>query len=168
MFLSHDLLSRFDAPVPIIVAVRHPADVAISAAHYLAQRDTDEERAAIRRLWGPVRKGGLEAQIAHAKVYGHRMPWWKDYVRATVPHHLVRLEDLRQDTPGVFRRILDALELEADDSRIMEEIARQQAFALSQGLGLRVWREYFDEEERRAFAKKYAAVLDLLGYEMEA
>lgn len=175
VFMSHDLLSRFgDAPIPIIVAVRHPADAAISAAHYIADCVQDEDRETVRRFWGSCPRGGLEAQLRRVSMSGHHPRWWADYAKSRVPHHLVRYEDWITDRQGnIFKSLFAFLGVEVADDVLAEALRSDSAFKRHPvqnqlyGTGeVNVWRRYFNEQQRMAFLRAHGPAMSVLGYEM--
>lgn len=183
----HDAYTRLDDGAPVlgraaraaVYLVRDPRDVAVSFAFHLG----GDLAAALRLLNKPdSRVGGSPEQVRQ------RLNGWSGHVRSwldqdDVPVLVVRYEDLRADTEGQFRRVLDFLRVPADagvvrraiahadfaelqrqerEKGFRERVAGQSVFFRSGRVG--DWQGHLDPDQVAAIEAAHGETMARLGY----
>ncbi len=166
--------------------VRDPRDVAVSFAfHQAATLDHT-----IARMNSPENflAGGPFQLPQRVDDWSGHVRGWLD--QTVLPVHLIRYEDLRADTTGVFRRALEFLGAEFHDDRAADdaiskavfhsdfnELRRQesergfrerrpdQAVFFREGRS-GAWKEYLNAAQVRLIENAHAATMVRLGYEL--
>lgn len=133
-WLGEERLLALYASRPVVLLVRHPCDVTVSAFHQTLHR-TDPLK---KRLQGKVGEhlSDLSA-FFRDPVWGLARPVaflerWAARLERLPRHLVVRYEDLRRDTPGTFSAILRFLGEEPAPAHVMRaveetEFSRMQA-----------------------------------------
>lgn len=117
---KHPLIAETSRAVHV---VRHPRDVLLSALNY-------------RRMEGVI-EGLTDEQYAQAFIAGSGDPLWAKLGYGSWVQHAaswsqstawpvltVRYEDLKADTPGVLRRVLDFVGVDATDEAVGRAVAQ--------------------------------------------
>lgn len=133
-WLGEERLLELYASKPVVLLVRHPCDVTVSAFHQthhrtdpLKKRLLGKDAPELADLSAFLRdsRWGLARPVAFLERWAARLE--------RLPRHLVvRYEDLRRNTPGTFSRILCFLGEEPDPAHVMRaveetEFSRMQA-----------------------------------------
>jgi hypothetical protein len=165
----------------VIVLVRDPRDVAISAAYYCMRNDSDIDQ--IRISWNmPDIPVDSEAEcLAYFKKYGSNTLWWDDYVEHSlrIPHILVRYEDLVERPYSELTQLVDSVGPSFASQETIEKAVEGRRFTqFSNGRSRGVedknhhyrkgvpgdWMAYFTEEENQAFYRSHKDEMDLFQY----
>lgn len=118
-----------DLPAKVILMIRDPRDVAVSA-YYRNQALRGDAR------WKPSLKTRFFQFITRSRFINLLVTYrrWIRFVRAwkPVPHYLVRYEDLRGDTVGTLRGVLEVLG-ESVPEQLVEEAVELFSFSKLSG-----------------------------------
>jgi hypothetical protein len=125
--------------------------------------------------------GGVDesTRLAFVEQSAHKWLWRTEvtqeaFAAHTGPKHMVRYEDLRRDQPTYLREIVDWLDLDVDDDRLADLIAKHSfegipasergpdQFARAATAGL--WRENMTAHEQQAMHRIMGPKLAELGY----
>lgn len=147
--------SQFVPYCTMLVAVRDPRDMIVSAALYQNQRDGRDYDTVMRKL--------LDR--------GHQMSWFEDFLDnyEKVSHFLVRYEDLHQDTPGMIQRIGDVVGIPVSDelakniadSNTIQEHHKKDPVMFRKGK-VGGWTEYLLQEQAEKIVTLYKTFLDVV------
>ncbi len=119
-----------------VLIIRNPRDVLLSALNYrrlsgLTPQQTSDEQYA--RAFIAARGDPQFEALGYGTWPGHIRSWQS---QSDFPVHTIRYEDLKDDTPGVLRGVLDFLEIEADDDAI-ERAVRASSFDAMRAMEIR-------------------------------
>lgn len=186
IYLSHDLLAKF-APVAdivdIIAMVRDPRDALISAAWYWVGNPPGTDRERFRINWKLDLPDGapFSTILASLKRTGYRMYWLESYViqGLAVPHTLVKFEDMHVSVKVVLKQLFKKYAWPWPDERRFKKAIRRASFHHRSGGRNRgeekvdhhyrrgvvgEWREHFTKDENTTFCKRFAHIMEPLGY----
>lgn len=174
-----------DATAGVVYVVRNPLDVAASMAPFFGL----SAEAVVRRLLDPNYVLNPAADDM-ATVLPERLGSWSDHVRSWLDApgyrvHLVRYEDLLEDTVGVFSGVLTFAGLDPDPGRVARAVANarfERLRAAEPPEGFHVlpttaeasffrsgrpggWQEVLSPGQARALVAAHGAVLRRLGYD---
>lgn len=189
--LTHDSPSYWgDALdlVTILLVVRDPRDVAISAAYYWVMKRDTVDREKLKRFWGiePPIDYTLEQTLTLLKRIGHNPTWWDDFHRShnfdlprwDLCYWTVRYEDLPSYFPTLVRLLAPTEQIDGPALAAAFQRQYEKAF-LSKGRTqgdhdpndfyrrgiVGEWKEHFSALELAGFKARFGPVMELLGYE---
>jgi aryl sulfotransferase len=187
---THDAWTRSGGGRPVLggaaraalYMVRDPRDVAVS---YAFHQDCATAKVISQMVNPDEDMGGGRLQV------GQRLGGWSGHVRSwldqdDLPTHVIRYEDLRADTAGVFARALDFLGAEYTEEDVaravrharFEELRAQEAVEgfrerISKGAPFfregRVggWRDHLSAEQARTVERDHGPMMARLGYDAD-
>jgi hypothetical protein len=181
LYLTHDPIAYFVPimdQVNLIAMVRDPRDMIVSAAYYLAGLAQNDWKG-VQAFWKTEVPEGADFQgaLAILKRTGHNGRWFSTYLRVSMPHHVVRYEDLHQRPQEVVGNLLwgmgygspvgitEALE-KASFERMSEGRQRGEedpAHFFRKGI-VGDWRNYFTDEESQEFRARFLEIFHAFGY----
>lgn len=185
LYLTHDPIQAWEPAwnaLDIVVVVRNPMDIVVSAAFYRTHRQyTAEEREAQSRFWGQEvdNATSFDELFDRLKVEGHNPRWWEGYMQngARVPHYTVRYEDLHRHPLYTFYNLFLSMGYPIDVTTVEYYIRmqREKAFGnrargepdtssfyrlgrIDEGL------VYFTPKDATQFREDHALEMKLFGY----
>lgn len=166
----------------ILALVRDLRGVVVSSTYWHIARPQRLD-AKIKLLGEQYRAEPFEPILNRLKDVGHNMDWHQGYMeaRGRVPHSLIRYEDMVDDPFGTLMGALADWGLSPDPDRLKEAIQFWSFERLSGGRQRgeqndfhhyrkgdpQDWKNYFSEEESRAFYRKFEPYLKGYGYSEE-
>lgn len=184
LYLTHDPVAYFVPvmnQVNLVAMVRDPRDMIVSAAYYfagLAQNDWE----GVQSFWGTEIPEGSDFQEAFTilKQKGYNNRWFSTYFQTTVPHFVVRYEDLHQRPEEVVQHLLFSLGYNPPLYRArMADALNQASFEHVSGGRQRGeedvghfyrkgiigdWRNYFTDKESLEFRARFPGIFQAFGY----
>lgn len=154
--------------VNIIIVVRDPRDICVSATYYHMRSGEFSEKEFSKKLSGMLFNGGPNPDFNES--------FLKDIDK--VPHVLLRFEDMIKDSYGAMTKLLDSCNYGYDEERLKFAIERYSFKILSKGRDpgeenrmdhyrkgvIGDWKNYLTEEMNQEFCDRHSELMKAWGY----
>lgn len=161
------LLSVIQDVVNVIILIRDPRDICISASYFDLKDKIFNKEDFNESLEMYIKKGGSNPDFNDSFI--------KD--RKGISHKVLKFEDLKKDTYSVLKELLDEFHYNYDGSKLKEAIKNKSFKSLSgREIGFEDknahyrkgivgdWKNYLDEERNRAFCETHKKLMKEWGY----
>ena len=182
LYLSHDPPWLFrDSEVDIIAMIRDPRDIVVSAAYYWASDLHGGQYDVLRDFWDLdlPDDATFDEALHRLKTTGFNVRWFRSYIdHRNICQAVVRYEDLWRWPHRPLAETIVALGQTVPASRVSQALERYSFRRRSGGRDrgqqdttsfyrkgvIGDWKNHFTPEENEAFCKRFAWLLEPLGY----